>query len=43
MENLLACVLMAAVSLPISFFAARVCLRGVIRIVTGSDKHVQQM
>jgi hypothetical protein len=43
MENVLACILMAAVSLPISFFAARGCLRGVIRIVTGSNKGVQQM
>jgi len=38
MESLIACVLMAAVSLPLSFFAARICLRGVIRIVTGEDK-----
>jgi hypothetical protein len=43
MENLLACILMAAVSLPLSFFAARGCLRGVVRIVTGSNKRVQQM
>ena len=38
MENLLACVLMAVVSLPLSYFAARGCLRGVVRIVTGSNK-----
>ena len=38
MENVLACILMAAVSLPLSFFAARVCLRGVVRLVQGSDK-----
>jgi hypothetical protein len=41
MENIVACVLMAAVSLPLSYFAARGCLRGVVRIVTGSDKHVE--
>ncbi|HXA51264.1 MAG TPA: hypothetical protein VNV86_13205 [Candidatus Acidoferrum sp.] len=41
MENLIACVLMAAISLPLSFFAARGCLRGVVRIVTGSNKRVQ--
>ena len=38
MENLLACILMAAISLPLSFFAARGCLRGVVRLVTGSNK-----
>jgi hypothetical protein len=42
MENVLACILMAAVSLPISFFAARGCLRGVIRIVTGSSKRISK-
>jgi hypothetical protein len=41
MENVLACVLMAAVSLPLSYFAARGCLRGVVRIVTGSAKDVE--
>jgi len=42
MENLLACVLMAAISLPVSFLLARTCLKGVLRIVTadhvGPDK-----
>ncbi len=38
MENVVACILMAAVSLPLSYFAARGCLRGVVRIVTGSNK-----
>ena len=38
MENILACVLMAAISLPVSLVLARTCLRGVIRIVTGPDK-----
>ena len=37
MENFLGCVLMAAITLPVSFFVARSCLRGVIRIVTGSE------
>jgi hypothetical protein len=36
MDNVLACVLMAAISFPVSFFIARGCLRGVIRLVTGS-------
>jgi hypothetical protein len=38
MENVIACVLMAAVSLPLSYYAARGCLRGVVRLVNGS-KH----
>jgi hypothetical protein len=37
MENVLGCVLMAAITLPISFFVARSCLRGLIRIVTGGE------
>lgn len=40
MENIMACILMAAISLPLSFFIARTCLRGVVRIVTGPDKRV---
>lgn len=39
MENLLGCVLMAAVTLPLSFWIARSCLRGVIRIMS-SNRHV---
>ena len=38
MENVIACILMAAISLPVSFFAARVCLRGVVRLVAGPNK-----
>jgi len=38
MENLLGCILMAAITLPVSFFLARGCLRGVVRIVTGSER-----
>jgi hypothetical protein len=34
MENLIAWILMAAISLPISFLAARGCLRGVLRLMT---------
>jgi hypothetical protein len=46
MTNILGYVLMAAITFPISFFVARSCLRGVIRIVTGdnvtgdNDRHV---
>jgi hypothetical protein len=37
MDNIFGCVLMAAVTFPISFFVARSCLRGVIRIITGPE------
>ena len=41
MENLLAWILMAAVSLPVSFLVARGCLRGVIRLMDGGmRRHV---
>jgi hypothetical protein len=38
MENLIAWILMAAVSLPISFLAARGCLRGVLRLMGVRDR-----
>jgi hypothetical protein len=38
MENLIAWILMAAVSLPISFLAARGCLRGVLRLMMLGDR-----
>ncbi len=37
MENLIAWILMAAISLPISFLVARGCLRGVVRLMSGAD------
>lgn len=37
MTNVLGCVLMAGVTFPLSFLVARTCLRGVLRIVTGSE------
>jgi hypothetical protein len=43
MENLIAWILMAAVSLPISFLAARGCLRGVLRLMSvGMRPHGDQ-
>ena len=33
MENLIAWILMAAISLPVSFLVARGCLRGVVRLM----------
>ena len=38
MESLVGCVLMAAITFPVSFLVARSCLRGVIRVVTGPEK-----
>jgi hypothetical protein len=38
MENLIAWILMAAISLPISFLAARGCLRGVLRLMSLRDR-----
>ena len=38
MENLIAWILMAAISLPISFLAARGCLRGVLRLMGVRDR-----
>lgn len=38
MENVLACVAMIAITFPVSFFLARGCLEGVMRIVTGSGR-----
>jgi hypothetical protein len=37
MGNILACVLMATITFPVSFFVARSCLRGVLRVVTGRE------
>jgi hypothetical protein len=37
MNNVLGCILMVAITFPVSFLVARSCLRGVIRIVTGSQ------
>ena len=38
MENVVGCILMAAITFPVSFFVARGCLRGFVRIVTGPEK-----
>jgi hypothetical protein len=37
MDTALGCVLMAVVTFPVSFFLARGCLRGVIRILNGGQ------
>jgi hypothetical protein len=38
MENFIAWVLMAAISLPISFVVARGCLQGVMRLMSGGAR-----
>ena len=35
MENLVAWILMAAISLPVSFLVARGCLEGLMRLMSG--------
>jgi hypothetical protein len=35
--NAIGCILMAAITFPVSFLLARSCLRGVIRILSGSQ------
>jgi hypothetical protein len=35
MDNVFGCIAMVAITFPVSFFMARACLRGVIRVVTG--------
>jgi hypothetical protein len=37
MTNILGCILMVAITFPVSFLVARSCLRGVIRLVTGQE------
>jgi hypothetical protein len=37
MDNVFGCVLMAAITFPVSFFLARTFLKGVIRVVTGGE------
>ena len=36
MENIVGCLVMGAITLPLSFFVARGCLRGIIRAIGGS-------
>ena len=38
MTTVLGCILMAAITLPVSFLVARTCLRGVMRLMTGEEK-----
>lgn len=41
MDNVLGCLLMAAITFPVSFFAARACLRVLIRVIAGpGHRHV---
>ena len=38
MQSVIGCLLMAAITFPVSFFVARGCLRGVIRLIAGSER-----
>ena len=38
MENVIAYLVMPAISLPLSFFLARGCLRGVVRLMSGTTR-----
>ncbi len=41
MDNVVGCVVMAAITFPVSFLVARTCLRGVIRLmVKGENRDV---
>ncbi|HUK17032.1 MAG TPA: hypothetical protein VLW65_11495 [Bryobacteraceae bacterium] len=37
MQNALGCILMVAITFPVSFLVARSCLRGLIRILNGNQ------
>jgi hypothetical protein len=37
MTNIFGCIVMAGITFPVSFFVARACLRGVLRVVTGPE------
>ncbi len=37
MDNVLGCIVMAAITFPVSFLVARVALKGVLRVVTGAE------
>jgi hypothetical protein len=38
MENVLGCVVMAAITFPVCFLVARTCLRWLIRVMSGGDR-----
>jgi hypothetical protein len=37
MQNALSCILMVAITFPVSFVVARSCLQGVVRMLNGSQ------
>jgi len=37
MQNMAGCILMAAITFPVSFLVARGCLRGVVRLIQGAQ------
>ena len=38
--DVLGCILMAAITFPVSYFIARFCLRGLIHAVTAADQRL---
>ena len=38
MENIFGCILMAGITFPVSFFVARTCLKGLVRVMTVKAK-----
>jgi hypothetical protein len=38
MDNVLGCIVMAAITFPVSFLLARGCLRGLIRMMSGGNR-----
>ena len=38
MDSILGVALMAAITFPVSFVVARICLRGVVKVVTGGSE-----
>jgi len=38
MDNVLGCVLMAAITFPVCFLLARSCLRGLLRLLSGENR-----
>ncbi len=38
MQNVFGCVLMVAITFPVSFWVARGCLKGLIRVISGGER-----
>jgi len=38
MDNVVGCILMAAITFPVCFLVARSCLRGLLRLLSGENR-----